>query len=148
MKPSGNVRYFAMCAAAAAVIAGISIQGCDDSPHQVAATTSTPMQAATVTVSRAPYYNPKTSTAPPTPAGPASTISRAGTYLVGSDIRPGTWRTTGAAGCYWARLSNLTGEISGIIANGGSDGQEIVQVLPSDKAFQVTRCTSWTLIPD
>jgi len=66
-----------------------------------------------------------------------------GTYLVGSDIRPGTYK--GQAGsdvtesCYWARLRNVTGELEGIIANDNATGQFYVQVLPTDFAL-TTEC--------
>ena len=40
-----------------------------------------------------------------------------GTYFVGSDIAPGTWRSSGGTGCYWARLSGFSGTSDDIIAN-------------------------------
>lgn len=66
-----------------------------------------------------------------------------GTYLVGIDIQPGTYK--GQAGteitesCYWARLRNVSGEFGAIIANDNATGQFYVQVLPSDFAL-VTQC--------
>lgn len=39
-----------------------------------------------------------------------------GIHLVGTDIEPGVYRTTGEI-TYFARLSGLTGEFSDIIAN-------------------------------
>jgi hypothetical protein len=97
----------------------------------------------------APTYIPTTRTSTP-PPGPAPTIQRNGTYLVGVDIQPGTWRTTGASGstdCFWSRLSALTGEFDAIIANGSSDGPQVVTIKPDDKAFSVQGCSTWTLIP-
>lgn len=66
-----------------------------------------------------------------------------GTYLVGIDIQPGTYK--GQAGdditeaCYWARLRDVSGELGAIIANGNATGQYYVQVQPGDFAFS-TKC--------
>jgi hypothetical protein len=67
-----------------------------------------------------------------------------GTYLVGIDIQPGTYR--GQAGtdisesCYWERLSNARGGFNGIIANDNAAGQFYVQVGSGDFALH-TACT-------
>ena len=67
------------------------------------------------------------------------TIVPTGTYLVGRDIGPGLYR--GQAGtdllesCYWARLSNLSGN-DDILANDNAQGTYFVEVLPSDFALQ------------
>ncbi len=79
-------------------------------------------------------------------AGGATTIAE-GTWLVGSDIAPGTYRTqTEGDGifdsCYWARLSDLSGELDAIIANENVSGQGLVTIEASDFAFE-TGCT-WT----
>lgn len=50
-----------------------------------------------------------------------------GTYQVGRDINPGTWRTEGGD-CYWERDANLSGSIDSIIANDNITGQSIVQL--------------------
>lgn len=60
-----------------------------------------------------------------------------GTYLVGIDISPGTYRITPATegdSAYWARLD----ESGDIIDNGLSEGQLIAIVQPSDWAFSFT----------
>lgn len=68
-----------------------------------------------------------------------------GMNIVGSDIQPGVYRASGSTlGCYWARLSGFTGAGSDIIANDfSSDGQVVVEILPTDKAFKTTGCGSW-----
>jgi tetratricopeptide (TPR) repeat protein len=69
-------------------------------------------------------------------------LIRPGTYIVGKDIQPGTYK--GQAGsdimnsCYWARLSNVSGD-DDIIANDNATGQFYVQIKSSDFALQ-TRC--------
>ena len=45
-----------------------------------------------------------------------NTIPGSGIYLVGDDIKPGTYRSEGSR-CYWARLSGTSGELEHIIAN-------------------------------
>lgn len=64
-----------------------------------------------------------------------------GIYLVGRDIQPGTYK--GEAGtditesCYWARLSNVAGELDAVLANDNATGQFYVQVSQSDFALSV-----------
>lgn len=66
-----------------------------------------------------------------------------GTHLVGADIEAGTYRSDGqAAMCYWERLSDLSGELDGIIANGNS-APEIVTIDAKDKAFTSNGCGGW-----
>lgn len=67
-----------------------------------------------------------------------STFDGDGTYVVGEDVAPGTYRAAATPGCYWARLSSLdTGDI---IDNDNANGPVVLEILPSDKAIQVTRC--------
>lgn len=52
---------------------------------------------------------------PATPAGPLTTVSD-GTYLVGTDMAAGSYKSPGSTnGCYWARLKDDSGR--NIIAN-------------------------------
>ena len=73
-----------------------------------------------------------------------------GTFLVGQEVRPGTYRSTGrAAGgtdCYWARLKGTTGDLGEIISNHAGKGQATVTILATDKAFQTTGCRTWKRI--
>ena len=76
------------------------------------------------------------------PEAPAGSFG-AGTYLVGEDIKAGTYKARGGGGCYWARLKNLSGEVGSIIANGGFEKNVIVQIQSSDKAFESSDCGDW-----
>jgi hypothetical protein len=67
-----------------------------------------------------------------------------GKYIVGSDVKPGTYRATPSEGCYYARLSSLND--TDIIENNNTSGPVVVRILSSDKAFQVTRCGTFTRI--
>lgn len=124
--------------AAVAITASIAGQGGDDrQPVQqpaasITATTPTPIPK--------PAHKPAT----PTNMKPFGD----GTYLVGRDVRPGTWRTdlVGADTCYWERLSSLDG--NGLIANDLPVGPApaVVTILPSDVAFSSNRCGTWTMV--
>ncbi|UIX29555.1 hypothetical protein [Streptomyces sp. GQFP] len=74
-----------------------------------------------------------------------------GTYVVGNDIKPGTYRSEGPQGgliasCYWARLSSTSGELKDIIANNATSGQTTVTIAATDKAFNTTGCKAWKKI--
>lgn len=70
-----------------------------------------------------------------------------GTYRVGRDIAPGTWRNSDSSEqCYWARLSGFGGSLDEIIANGLSTTPQIVQIKSTDVGFTAHRCGTWTRI--
>ncbi|MFZ4372789.1 MAG: hypothetical protein ACOYO2_06110 [Mycobacterium sp.] len=93
-----------------------------------------------------------TSTEPPEPVGPATTISRDGTFVVNTDVAPGTYKTAGPAGgssfCSWARLNQLAGitDTDAIIKNGIESGPGFVTIEPSDVAFASQSCQPWRKI--
>ena len=78
----------------------------------------------------------------PAPAQPLTQVG-AGTYLVGRDIAPGTYR--GEAGsdimnsCHWQRLSGVSGAFEDVIAVDNAVGQFYVSVDVSDYAL-TTNC--------
>lgn len=76
----------------------------------------------------------------------ANTIPGEGTFLVGSDIQPGTYRSVDNSGCYWQRSSDTSGSFEGIIANGNVEGQAVVTIDSSDVAFTTNRCNDWTKV--
>lgn len=114
---------------AAAVVA----TACGGPSHTATTVTSTlPPITQTVTVT----------VAPPPPPGPKTTMTANGTFVVNTDIAPGTYRTAGGADCYWARLRSLdTGDV---IDNNVGDGQQVVRILPTDTAFVTRGCGTWT----
>jgi hypothetical protein len=67
-----------------------------------------------------------------------NTVPGTGTYVVGEDIQPGTYRGEASPGCYWARLASL--DTSDIIDNQNADGPVVIEVLPSDKALELSSC--------
>jgi hypothetical protein len=68
-----------------------------------------------------------------------------GTLIVGTDITPGTYRSSNGADCYWARLRNFSGQLAGIIAN-NFGGAAIVSIRSSDAGFESSKCGTWTKI--
>ncbi len=81
-----------------------------------------------------------------TSTGPAISFND-GTFIVGNDIEPGTYRTSGGGNnCYYARLSGFGGTDSDIIANENSDGSAIVTIAPTDAGFQSAGCGTWTQV--
>jgi hypothetical protein len=68
-----------------------------------------------------------------------------GTYQVGTDIQPGTYRTReGSPNCYYERLKNFTGGMNSILANGNTNAPTIVTNQPTDAGFQSQSCGTWT----
>lgn len=91
---------------------------------------------------------PATQAATKKPAGPASSITSDGTYLVGKDIRSGQWKAQVPAdslGCYWERMKNTDGDFDSILANETVDagGQAVVTIKATDKAFKTDGCGTW-----
>lgn len=84
--------------------------------------------------------------APPTgTTGPAATMR---TLVVGVDIQPGTYRTTGpvpgSTNCFWARLNSTSPSPSAVIDAGAPPGPATVTIQAADKAFQTAGCAQWT----
>lgn len=87
------------------------------------------------------------------PMGSTPTVEESGitdgTWLVGEDIEPGTYRTGGpqSAGafgnCYHARLSGTSGELDDIISNDNSQGPTVITIRESDVAFETNGCQPW-----
>lgn len=83
----------------------------------------------------------------PTPSIPPSTVPHfgSGTFSVGADIQPGTYRTrVGSSGCYYARLSGFGGTLSEIITNANTDAPAVITIAPTDKGFTSSGCGTWT----
>jgi len=68
-----------------------------------------------------------------------------GIYIVGTDIMPGTWRSTGGEDCYWARLSGFTRNPEELVANDIVNAATTVIVRPDDVGFETVRCGAWHL---
>ncbi|GAA1467310.1 hypothetical protein GCM10009603_54980 [Nocardiopsis exhalans] len=69
-----------------------------------------------------------------------------GTFLVGDEISPGTYRSEDTSSCYWARLSDTGGTLDSIIANNFGGGRQVVTISGSDVAFETSSCGGWSRI--
>jgi hypothetical protein len=83
---------------------------------------------------------------PAVAAGPGTTMSADGVYVVGTDIRHGVYHTTGAVGgsggdCYVALLSSTN--TNSIIDNNNVTGPDTITVGPGVRAVEVTGCNTW-----
>jgi hypothetical protein len=94
---------------------------------------------------------PQKPTATNTPSGPTATPAPSyahfgdGTFQVGKDIQPGTYRTrVGSMGCYYARLKGFGGTLDDIISNNLTDAPAVVTIAATDKGFESHRCGTWT----
>ncbi len=92
------------------------------------------------------FYNTYIVGPAPTPTG--GVVPGDGIWLIGTEVTPGTYRTTVPAGsfnCYLARLSGLGGGISDIISNDNWDPGATVTVAidPGDVAFESDGCGTW-----
>jgi len=84
---------------------------------------------------------------PAKPTGPkATSFPGEGMYMVGVDIAPGTYRAKSDGSGYWARLSNASGELGGIIANDNvlSSTTTIVEIRSGDAFFKTSGFDQWT----
>jgi hypothetical protein len=66
-----------------------------------------------------------------------------GSYFVGTDIVPGTWKAQDPQNCQWIRVKGFTGEAEDVIGTAERSG--IVTIQKTDKGFIASSCGSWTL---
>ncbi|WP_421845549.1 hypothetical protein [Mycobacterium sp.] len=86
---------------------------------------------------------PAPSPDPGPPPAPLTTIDHDGTYLVGTEILPGTYSSAGPVEngtCYWKRMGNPDGQL---IDNAISKKPQVVNIEPTDKAFKTDGCQPW-----
>ncbi|MFD4256305.1 hypothetical protein ACFWR9_01405 [Streptomyces sp. NPDC058534] len=117
-------------------------------PHPTVTVTETapaaeaePAPTVTETVKETVTAKPKKTEEP----GPATTFSGDGEYLVGEDIKAGTYKTAGPEGewgCYWERAKDASGEFGSIIANNNLEGTGRV-TLNNGEYFKTNRCQEW-----
>jgi hypothetical protein len=116
--------------------AAIVLAGCGGGSSQTTVTVTSTLE---VTKTVAVTY-------PPPSSAPKTTIETDGTYRVGTDIVPGTYRSAGTnpegeSDCYWARLNSLNP--THIINNNLGTGPQVVTIQPSDTAFLSHSCLTW-----
>ncbi|HQX63654.1 MAG TPA: hypothetical protein PK593_09385, partial [Thermomicrobiales bacterium] len=69
--------------------------------------------------------------------------------IFGVDIAPGTWsNNVAAAGCYWERVSDFSGDVVRIIDSGDTHatGVKTITIAPTDAGFKSWDCGTWTRV--
>ncbi|MEO3803919.1 hypothetical protein [Nonomuraea sp. B1E8] len=111
-------------------------------PSETAPSQPVPSQTGPAPTGPAQTGPAQTGGASTAPAGNPASLR---TLVVGRDVQPGTYRTSGpAAGftmCYWARMRSADGDV---IATGMPTGAATVTIEATDKAFQTGGCAEWT----
>lgn len=152
-KPPKQRRRWPWVVAIAALLLILIVTNANHGSSTSTTTTAAPVAAPQYTVPdysapsyTAPTYSAPSYTAPTTEAAPAvdPNTFTAGTYEVGTDIKPGTYKTTGSSWCYWERDKDASGEFSSIIANGNSNGPGIMTIKSSDGYVKFTGTCTWT----
>ena len=86
-----------------------------------------------------------------TPRGGAQAPVGAGMWLVGSQVRAGTYRASTLPNCYWERLRSFSSTIGEVIANDlvGGGGTRMVSIRSTDAGFSTNEeCGPWTRTTD
>ncbi|QHA05144.1 hypothetical protein GQF42_19240 [Streptomyces broussonetiae] len=80
--------------------------------------------------------------------GKKTTLAGDGEYQVGSDVKPGTYRTSGNTDdtCYWERAKDAKGETDSLLANDNVSGTSYVTVKATDKIFKSSGCKDWEAV--
>lgn len=91
--------------------------------------------------------DPAPEPAPGPAPGPAQvTFEGDGTYAVGADIVPGTYRSEGpieGSACYWKRVRGEE-----LVDNAMSKKVQIVKIEADDTSFKTSDCQTWHKIED
>jgi len=89
-------------------------------------------------------------TATAEPDGPATSFAD-GEHIVGTDIEPGTYRSSASTtssdpsdSCFWQRLSGFSGEVSDSITSRLVNDPTVVTIVDSDAGFFSQNCGAWS----
>lgn len=80
---------------------------------------------------------------PPPPPAPSTSIDKDGTFAVGKDIAPGTYRSAGpveSGACYWKRQSG-----DKVVDNALTKQPQVVEIEATDTTFTTRDCQPWQL---
>ncbi|MFN8518051.1 MAG: hypothetical protein U0667_01385 [Chloroflexota bacterium] len=92
-----------------------------------------------VTQAEAPARSRKT----PRPVTPVRTFGD-GTWEVGTEVKPGTYRATAEGTCTWARLGAAAGGPEPVLGTATGSGSRVVTVGKRDVAIRSSGCGRWT----
>ncbi|MFF7095126.1 hypothetical protein ACFY9A_22425 [Streptomyces rubradiris] len=85
-------------------------------------------------------------TAPAAKGTPAASMDGdGGIFEVGTDIAPGTYKSTGNAdgSCSWERLKDAGDGTDSVLAHGNVTGTAVVTLSASDRYFKTNDCGDW-----
>lgn len=125
---------------------GAAIAGATGTSYRLASADYGKAISVTVTGRRSGYTTKsRTSALTTTILAPAPTLTGDGMYRVGTQIGAGTYIAPGGSLCYWERRDTAGDDIYGVIANGLTDGGQVMVTISSTDAYFVTEgCGSWT----
>ncbi|MFE0778285.1 hypothetical protein [Streptomyces sp. NPDC058861] len=131
---------------AAVVVIGAGVTGCEDgtSPQGGAKQEQPARQGG----DGGKASGSKASGTPGAAEKKAVTIDGDGDFQVGSDVKPGLYRTRGNenAMCYWERSKDASGEPDAILANDNVTGTAYVEIKATDKLFKSSDCETWEAV--
>ncbi|MFI6107339.1 hypothetical protein [Streptomyces sp. NPDC051310] len=80
----------------------------------------------------------------------AAAIEGDGDFEVGTDVKPGLYRTSGNEDglCYWERAKDASGETDSILANDNVTGTSYVTIKAGDKIFKTSDCKDWEAVDE
>jgi hypothetical protein len=147
---AGNNNKTATTAAAPAVAQTATVTAKATAAAAAPALTKTTTVEATVTVTATPKVIATRTqqvrvTFTPAPQNQFSD----GTYLVPKEVPYGQYKTDGkgdGAGCYWARMKDLSGAITSINANDNISGPTTIEISPGDAAIKVNGGCQWAKV--
>ncbi|MEU2438200.1 hypothetical protein ABZ595_18690 [Streptomyces rubradiris] len=85
-------------------------------------------------------------TAPAAKGTPAASMDGdGGIFEVGTDVAPGTYKSTGNAdgSCSWERLKDAGDGTDSVLAHGNVTGTAVVTLSASDRYFKTNDCGDW-----
>jgi hypothetical protein len=127
---------------------GVTISGARNRTYRVTGADNGKSLSVRVWASRT-YYDTRVATSPAAklPTWAVTVLRGDGTYRVGTQIKPGLYKATGAgSGCYWARLNGFGTSLDDINANYFGTSKTYVQILPGDVGFKTKGCGNWTTV--
>lgn len=117
--------------------------------YTIVATYTAVFKVVTATFTSTPKFTPTETLTPtitntPVPTkDPMTKDKKDGFYLVGVDIAPGVWRSTGSGdSCYWA----ITTKTDNIINNHFGMAGGTMYVMPSGYQVELDDCGTWTYL--
>jgi hypothetical protein len=112
-------------------------------------TTTTAAEETTTTAAKATTTSQPEDTTTTTEASTTTTNAYLtfgdGTWIIGTDIEPGTYRNDDSSAlCLWQRLSGFSGEFDDIIASDLTEAITIVTIDATDAGFDSEDCSTWS----